>query len=214
MRDILSILSILIGIIALFIIFFIIFLYSGIKIYLKLNKNDNEIKADITVKLVAITIFSKKFSSNNRNNEREENKTIEDETKKIDEGSEKNNKEKWKELRQSYPLVKSNIVPIFDFIVVCINSIKLQKFDTHIIMGLSNFSDTAIFTGYIWGFSTILNLSNHFSLTAEPIFTKESIDFESELIFKIKLLKPFLGILKLFTRKTMLKLIWNLKDLT
>ena len=208
-----SILPILIGIIVLFIIFFVVFLFLGIKIYLKLNKKDNEFKIDITVKWVNINILSKKFSHNNENKEKNKDKIIEEENKKIDENSEKINKEKWNELKQLYPLIKSNINPVFDFMVVCINSIKLQKFDTHVIIGLSDFTDTAIFTGYIWAFSTFSNLSNHFNLTAEPIFTKETIDFESEIIFKINLLKPFLGALNLFRKKTMLKLIWNLKAL-
>ena len=213
MRDILSILSILIGIIALFIIFFTIFLFLGIKISLRLNKKDSEFKTDITVKWTAINIFSKKFSSNNRNKEKNKDKIIEEEVKKIDESSEKSNKEKWNEFKQLYSLIKPNIIPIFDFILICINSTKLEKFDTHILLGLSDFTDTATFTGYIWAFSALSNLSNHFSLTAEPIFTKEAIDFESEIIFKIKLLKPFFGVLNLFRRKTMLKLIWNLKAL-
>jgi len=212
MRDILSILFILIGIIALFIIFFIIFLFLGIKVYLRLNKKDNEFKLDITVKWAAINIFSKKFSYNNENNEENKDKIIE-EKNKIDENNEKINIEKWNEFKKLYPLIKSNIIPIFDFMVVCINSIKLEKFNTHIIIGFSDFTDTATFTGYIWAFSTLPNLSNHFSLSAEPIFTKEAIDFESEIIFKIKLLKPFFAVLNLFRRKTMLKLIWNLKAL-
>jgi hypothetical protein len=208
----LSILSIFIGVIVLFIIFFIIFLFLGLKIYLKLNKKDNKFKAVITVKWTVINIFSKKFPIPDENKKKIENKSIEKEKKEIDQSKEKSSK-KWKDFIQLYPLLKSNINPIFDYILICIDSIKLQKFDTHIIIGLSSFTDTATFTGYIWAFSTIPKLSDHFTLTAEPIFTKETIDFESEIIFKIKLLKPFLGILKLFTKKTMLKLIWNLRVL-
>jgi hypothetical protein len=210
-RDILSILSILIIIIILFFIFFIS-LSLGLKIYLKLNNNYNGFKTNIIVKWMTITIFSKTFTSINiENNKKNEDKANEKETKKIAKKKKKTYKEKWKDFKQLYPLIKSNIAPILDFIIVCVDSIKLQKFNTHITIGLSSFTDTATFTGYIWAFSTIPNLSNHFNLTAEPNFTKEAIDFESEIIFKIKLLKPSFAILKLFARKTMLKLIWNLR---
>jgi len=210
MRDILSFLSILIILIiliALFFIFFMIFLYLGFKIYLNLNKDEDGFNADITIKWIAINVFSKKLTLDDLKNKNSEKK-------EIDEESEKSFKEMWNEFKRMYPLIKSNITPIFDFLNVCIHSVKLQKFNTHITLGLSSFSDTATYTGYIWAFSTVPNLSEHFNLTAEPNFTKEAIDFESEIIFKIKLLKPFFAMLKLIARKSMLKLIWNFRVLT
>lgn len=185
----------------------------GLKIYLNLNKKNNEFKVAIGVKWLNINIFSKKFKYNDENKKKIDKKPIKKENKKVDENKEKSTKEKLKDFIQLYPLIKSNIIPIFDFIMICIDSIKLQRFDTDIQIGLSSFSDTATVTGYIWAFSSLLNLSNQFNLTAEPIFTRESIDFESQIIFKIKLLKPFLGVLNLFKRKTMIKLLWNLRAL-
>ena len=212
-----SILSILIIIIALLFIFFIIFLSLGLKIYLKLNKENDEFKADITVKLIVISIFSKKFTFDTNDIIKSLSQIKEEES---DEKKEKTNKEDGNDLKQKlndlkglYPLITSNITYLFDFIAECIYSVQLQKFNTHISLGLSSFTDTATYTGYIWAFSAIPNLSNNFSLTAEPNFIEEAIDFESEIIFKIKLLKPFLATLKLFTRKSMLKLIWNLRVL-
>jgi hypothetical protein len=204
-------------IIALLFIFFLISLYLGLKIYLKLIKDDDGFKADITVKWIAITVFSKKFpyttEDKKKVEDREKKKKVKEKKAKKSEKKEKSNKEKWEDFKRLYPLIKPNIFPILDFFIVCIDSIKLQKFDTHISLGLSSFSDTAIYTGYIWAFSTVPNLSSHFNLTAEPNFTKEAINFESEIIFNIKLLKPFFAMLKLIVRKSMIRLMWNLRVL-
>lgn len=41
----------------------------------------------------------------------------------------------------------------------------------------------------------------------EPLFTKKTVDFQSEILFKIKLLKPAGKLLKLLTKRSLVKLI-------
>ncbi|WP_225370187.1 DUF2953 domain-containing protein [Methanobrevibacter arboriphilus] len=94
-----------------------------------------------------------------------------------------------------------------------LSSIELKSFKTHLILGFSSPVDTATILGYIWAFSAAPNMHKSFSLSAEPVFNREIMNFKSEISFKINLLKPALKIFKLLTKKSMIKLILKSRKL-
>ncbi len=173
----------------------------------KVNKTEinkgTEINKSEDIKAEDIKAEGTKTEVNNDKND----KDIEDTDKKED-------KSTWEDIKPLIPLIRKNLDYIFDFLGTCLNSVSLKRFNTHIILGLSSYADTANKVGSIWAFSHVANLYDGFNLTAEPIFNKEAIDIDSEIIFKIRLLSLVKGILKLLTKKDMIKLILKARELS
>ncbi|MEA4956943.1 hypothetical protein SDC9_07489 [bioreactor metagenome] len=229
------IIEIIVGLIIFIIILILIFLYFGLNINIFLNKRGNDFKGQIEVKFSIFKIFSKNFPDDEKNkkpeNDKKENikrksndikdknssEDLDDELNKNnsakdkDNVKDKNSKNKLNEFRELFPLISTNFWDILDLIESLLYSVNLKKFKLHLILGFSSPVNTATTLGYIWAFSATPNLSKSFNLSAEPIFNKEIFDFESEIVFKISLLKPVLKIFKLLTKKSMIKLILKLR---
>jgi len=212
---ILEIMAILVVFIA---IFTFLFLFIGLKVNINLNKESSDFKGQIEIKWAFIKIFSKKFPDNDtevkvdKKEDKKRNKN--NESKKTSEHDDNKKKNQFNDFKSVIILIKKNFDDIFDLFFVCINSIKLEKFNTNISLGFSSPVDTVNVVAHIWAFSAIPNLSKHFYLSAVPVFTKETIDFNSELSFKINLLRPALKLLRLITKKSMIELILKLRKLS
>lgn len=163
-----DILYLILRIIAIIIIFIIIllflFLYFGIKANIKLNKDDNDFNGIIEVRWTFIKIFSKNLNDND--------KDIKNKNKKDN----KRDKKNWRNLDLYSLYLKIYFNDIFSFILVCINSISIKKFNTSLKLGFSSPVCTVKVVSYIWIFSAIPNRSKYFYLSAEPIFVKETVD--------------------------------------
>lgn len=232
------ILEIILFLIIFIIILLLIFLYVGLDINIFLNKKENDFKGHIEVKWSFIKIFSKNFpdieenNKNSKNNKDSKNKNNKvnnkintkdtDDKSSNDEKKEKNDKKerkdkksknKWNEFKTLFPLIKINFWDIVDLIKSILSSIELKSFKTHLVLGFSSPVDTATILGYIWAFSATPNMHKSFSLSAEPVFNREIMNFKSEISFKINLLKPALKIFKLLTKKSMIKLILKSRKL-
>lgn len=194
-----------------------IFLFLGLDIRILLNKEKNDFKGLFEIKFLNLKIFSKNFSSNDfKTPKKEKNRSKDKNFKKTNskKNNEKQNKNKWNDIKELIILLKENLNHFLNFINTCINSIKIEKFDAEILFGFNSYVDTATTVGYIWGLFEVLNGIKPFNLSAEPIFTKETLDFKSEIFFNINLLKPVLSFLKLFKRKSMFKLLFILRRLS
>jgi len=202
-RMILEIIALLIVFIVLFVF---LFLFIGLKVNINLNKKSTDFKGQIEIKWAFIKIFSKKFPDKDNGDKVDRNDGDKSEIK-----SEKNQFSGFKSL---IPIIRKNFDDIVDLFLTCINSIKLEKFNTNILLGFSSPVDTVNVVGRIWAFSAIPNLSKHFYLSAVPVFTKETIDFNSEIALKINLLRPVGKLLRLLTKKSMIELILKSRKLS
>ena len=234
------ILEIILFLIIFIIILLLIFLYVGLDINIFLNKKENGFKGHIEVKWSFIKIFSKNFPDIEENNKDSKNKDSKnnkdfkngnnkvnnnintkdtddedsnDEKKEKNDKKDKKSKNKWNEFKTLFPLIKINFWDIIDLIKSILSSIELKRFKTHLILGFSSPVDTATILGYIWAFSATPNMHKSFSLSAEPVFNREIMNFKGEISFKINLLKPALKIFKLLTKKSMIKLILKSRKL-
>lgn len=198
------ILEIIAIIIVFIVIFLFLFLLIGLKVDLDLNKENSDFKGQIEIKWAFIKILSKKFPDNDNEDKVD---------KKEDKRHDKNKKNQFNDFKSLISLIKKNFDDIIDLFSVCINSIKLKEFNTNISLGFSSPVDTVNVVGHIWAFSAIPNLSKHFYLSVEPVFTKETIDFNSKVTFKISLLRPTVKLLRLLTKKSMIELILKSRNL-
>ncbi|KZX16454.1 hypothetical protein MBCUT_08400 [Methanobrevibacter cuticularis] len=215
MDDIIDFIAIFFGILVLIVLIIFLILFIGLQVHIKSNNMNQEFDFNIRIKLFFINIYSKTFPRNDRNEKDLKKKTSKEKTH----GSENNKndknegfKENWDNYKSLIPLMKENFSPIVDFFILAFRSIELEYFNTTIKLGLSNPSDTAISFGYIQILFLVFNSSKNLSFSAEPIFNKEVFEYDSEIIFKIKLFKPLLGLFRLFSKKSMLKLIWKIRS--
>ena len=178
-------------IIAIIIVFIVIllflFLLIGMKVNINLSKKDSNFEGLVEIKWIFIKIFSKNFHEHDdieENNEKRENQ--------------------FKDLKSLIQLIQKNFDDILDLLLTCIDSISLEKLYTNISLGFSSPVDTVNVVGHIWAFSSVFNLRKDFYLSAQPVFTKETIDFDSEICFKIHLLRPVVKLLNLLTKKSII----------
>lgn len=204
----------IIAIIIIFIaIFLFLFLLVGLKVNINLNKENSDFKGQIDIKWAFIKIFSKNFPENDKDNEDEtEDEADEIEDEKVNKKNE-SLKNQFNDFKDMLPLIKKNFDDIFELLLVCINSIKLEKFNSHISLGFSSPVGTVNVVGSIWAFQAVSNLSENFYLSVVPVFTHETIDFHSEIVFKISLLRPAGKLSRLLTKKSMIELIWKSRKL-
>jgi hypothetical protein len=198
----LNFLTIFFEILGIVLILIFIILYIGLKISINLKKEDNVFNGIIEIKCLCIKIYSKTFNSKNSKHS---------DKNKISNFNVDNFMDKLLNFKKLIPNIRKNRSQIFAFCVICIKSIKLEKFNTHIVLGLHSPVDTSIILGYLWAFSAVFNSFNHFNLSGEPNYIKETVDFNSEIIFKLSLIKPLIGFLKLISNRSILNLIINLK---
>jgi hypothetical protein len=59
----------------------------------------------------------------------------------------------------------------------------------------------------------MINIHNKYSLNVVADFTKEVLDFDSEIVLQIRLLKPVLALLIFITTKSGLELVKQLRNL-
>jgi hypothetical protein len=180
-------------------------------------KKEEKFKGSVEIKWLIFKIFYKELNNfHTRDKHKKSDKDLKSDVSKDKDNTEDNKENKnitLKEGKEIISLLRKNSDRIFSFIITSISSIKLEKFDTNVILGLSSPVDTVKIVGSIWAFSAIPNSSKHFKLSAEPVFCTEKVDFESEIIFKIKLLKPAIKLINMLSRKSMIDLILKLRRL-
>lgn len=211
-------------IITLIILSLIVFLIVGLNIFIKFKKKDTDFKLNIEVKWSFLKIFHKDIEKIEDLLSDDLEKPLEDEEENTENSSNENKdnifkrilkeiKEPDDDIKELVSLIKVNLNPIFDFIKTCLRSVSLEKLYLDINLGLSSPVDTVLTVSRISTIFLMPNLNNRCEVYAEPVFTEEVIDFNSELNIKINLFKPFLKFLSLLKRRSILELIWKIKIL-
>ncbi len=174
-------------------------------ISLNLNKTGGLMEGTFKIKWLKITLITKKFPEKGKDKDEKEDKDEEDKEKKSEFSRE--------DLTKTLLLLMQSRKYFLKFFKMVWHSFSLEKFKLHIILGWSSPVDTAITMGYIWSAMAILAIFPALDFSARPDFSKERIDGNAFLKFKIQLIKPFLGILWLLTKKPVRSLLWNLKKM-
>lgn len=207
------------------IILFIIFLglFFGIRISLKLNKKKSELNGILKIIIFnQIVILKKEYPEIEEEKKDSKLKIVynkiknllpkkekEEEVEESEEEKEDSSiTEQWETVKPLIPYIKK-IIPRFTyFLKKIINSIQINKFYFHLNFGISNYAETAKILGYFWSFAAIPNgLFKSCSITAQPIFIEETIDFNLDIDIKIKLLTIIHRVLQLIINKDIFILI-------
>lgn len=163
------------------------------------------------IKWLKITIINKKFPEKVKDETKDEKDKEKDKEKGKE--SEKESEFSLEDITNTLHLLIQSRQYFLKFFKAIWDSFSIEKFKVNIILGWSSPVDTAISMGYIWSAVAIFTIFSSFDFSARPDFSKERIDGNAFLKFKIQLIKPFLGILWLLTKKPVRSLLWNLKKL-
>lgn len=180
-------LNILTMIILIIILFIIIFLYIGIKISINYKKTGPKFEGFVNILILKrIKIYSIIL--------------LED-------------KSEDKDFKKIYKLSKPFLKDFKIFLNKFLKCVKVESLENHVILGLTSYSDTVKYIGYIWIVSLLIsNTFPNAKLSAEPCFTEEIIDFKGKGNIKINLLKLIKPTLELLSKKEIRKFIRDVKN--
>lgn len=223
-----TIITTLLIILAALVAIILLLLSVSFHISLKLFKNGGIINGLVEIRWFKIRLFAREFPEEKEDTEEKGDK--EDKEKKPDisaekEKSTKKSKEekpstysklskfKWADIKKILSLSGESFPHFLKFFKSLWGSVNLERFDFYLIFGLSSPVDTAKILGCFWAAASAINLSPKADIFAEPSFVEEKIDFESHITFQVRLIRPFMALLRLLTRISVLKLLWEFRRL-
>ncbi|MDO9046061.1 MAG: hypothetical protein Q7U35_12290 [Methanobacteriaceae archaeon] len=214
-----TIITTLLIILAALVAIILLLLSFSFHISLKLFKDGGIVKGLVEIRWFKIKLFTRKFPE-----EKEEIDEKKDKEQKTDLAAEKEkskeekfskssklSKFKWEDIKKILSLFGESLPHFLKFFKSLWVSINLEKFNFYLIFGLSSPVDTAKILGCFWAAAAVINLSPKADIFAEPSFLEEKIDFESDISFQVRLLGPFLALLRLLTRISVIKLLWEFR---
>lgn len=212
----------LIIIIALILIFSII-LYNGLRISLSSKKEKGIVKYEFKVTMLKIAIFKredakeiidiiKSKGSDDDSEENEEESESKDENCE-DDDDEKDNKslkEKYKEIKPILNELKKSKEELKIFLKNILKAINTKRLEGNLILGLTDHATTIKIASWIWSIGAIVNNEKTTSLTVDPRFKENIIDFEGKIELKINLLLLLIYSSVLLSKKNIRNLIKEL----
>jgi hypothetical protein len=211
-----TIITTLLIILAVLVTIILLLLSVSFHISLKLFKDGGIVKGLVEIRWFKIRLFTRKFPEEKEEKEDKDQKTdlsVEKEKSKEKKPSKssKISKLKWVDIKKILSLSGESLLHFMKFFKSLWGSINLERFNFYLIFGLSSPVDTAKILGCFWAAAAVINLSPKADIFAEPSFLEEKIDFESDISFQVRLLGPFLALLRLLTRISVLKLLWEFR---
>jgi hypothetical protein len=200
----LNFINIILGIILIILIIIFIGLFLGLRISLNLNKKGMNITGFIHIILFEkIAIIKKEFP--------DENKEESEEVEEV-ENTEESLKENYNKIKPVIPDIKQTLPYFYNFLKKSLKSIEINKFYFHIDFGFSSYTETAKLVGYFWSFAVIPNtLIKSCSLSACPIFTNPTLDFDADINIKIKVINMIPPLIQLITKKEFINLLKGIR---
>lgn len=189
-------------IILILILIILFFLYIGIEVKIEYKIKNTKFNILINLKFLNFNLFKKEIPK--EKNEKKDNSQVK---------NKKSIYEKYNEIKPLLITIKKSKKELINYLKIFYNSITLKKFNNYMEIGLSNYVDTAEIIGLISVLNIFPNLSDKIFLKTEPKFGEEILFVKGELYFKISLLKPILGILKLITYKNIREIIKKIIEL-
>ncbi len=201
-----TIIGVIILILAL-ILLLILFIPFHISFYL--NKREKDIRGNIQIKWLKIPIFKRSIP---------EKKEVKD--KEIEKKKEKK-KEKEKKTKLSidnvfkvinkFNAAFEHLIPILH---AFLKSIKLEKLSLNLNLGFTSPVNTALFSGYFWSVSSIINIIPLVNLSITPDFQKTRYDGSLDFELRFTLYRIVGASLKALTKKPVRELLWCIRKLS
>lgn len=94
-----------------------------------------------------------------------------------------------------------------------LRSTSFETFYLNLTLGLGDPADTAMFSGYFWAASSLLNSIPNAYISLEPDFLNEQIKIDITLKVKIRLFWVVAEIIKAFTKKPVRALFKELREI-
>lgn len=207
--DLLALLTVILIVLAVLLVVLLLLLLVSFHISLKFNKDGGKLNSQLEVRWLKIRFIRREFPE-----EKEEKIKKAIAKEKLEEEPEKPSKpRKWdlNDIKRIFSLFLESWPEFFNLLHQLWKSIKLENFNVHFILGLDSPVDTVKTVGYIWAASSLINMSQKVNISAQPSFDEEKIDLEGDISFGIRFLGPFLALLRMLTKKSVLKLLWELR---
>ena len=184
-------LNILLMIILLIIIFIFIILLFGIRLTAKWMKIESDYDGCVEILIFKkLKVYSFSLKSDGDDDEDDDEDYPERDIKKI--------------YKLTKPCFKYFKIFLHDFL----NSLSINKFENHLIIGFSNFAKTGEYIGYIWAISSVLSkLIPNSYLKSEPSFAGEVLNVKGSANIDISILKLIIPLIRLISKKEIRRLI-------
>lgn len=181
------------------ILLLILFIPFHISFYL--NKNEKDIRGNFKVSWLRIRLFKTNIPPKKKDKqEKPENK---------EEG------QKTKFTIDNIFMLLNKFTAAFDYLlpVLCafLNSVKLERLSLNLNLGFISPVNTALFSGYFWSVSSVLNIIPTLNLTITPDFQKPRYDGCFNFKLNLTLYRIFWASLKALTKKPVRELLWCIR---
>ena len=189
-------LNILLMIILIIILIILIILILGIKIILKFEKKDSEIKGCLKILILKyIKVYSTDLS-------RDDDEKDEDKKDKAP-----------KDGKKLFKLIKPCLSDLKSYLKKVLDTIKFNKFETHLVLGFSNFAKTGEYIGYVWAILSVLNtIIPNSQLTANPSFTESKLDLKGNIEIEIRVIALIIPTIQLLLKPEIRALIKGVRN--
>ena len=131
-------------------------------------------------------------------------------------------KEKEKEIESKFdinriPKIISLLIESWPYIERAFNgflkSTSFEIFYLNLTLGFGDPADTAMFSGYFWAVSSLLNVMPHVYISLKPDLLNERMEVDVTLKAKIRLFWIVIELIRAFTKKPVRKLFKELMDI-
>lgn len=194
-----TIIGVIILILAL-ILLLILFIPFHISFYL--NKRDKDIRGNIKLIWLKIPLLKRTIPP--------EKKEKKEEKKKEPEKKRKLNIDGMLKVINKLQAALKHLIPI---LYALIKSIKLEKLYLNLNLGFTSPVSTALFSGYFWSISSIINIIPPINLSITPDFQRTRYDGSFNFELSLTLYRIVWALLKALTKKPVWELIWSIRKL-
>ena len=195
--------------IALIIILSII-LYNGLKIILTVEKKRDKTKYLLKLSILKIPVFKRESTDENAGAKEDVDNEEEDDDEDEESKSKKGIVKKYKEIKPILMKLIDSKEELKGFLKNILKTIDIKRIEGNLTIGLSNPTTTLKVACWIWSMGAVVNSTEATSLTVDPRYTEEIIDFEGKLELKINLLLLLIYSLILLTKKKIRELIMEI----
>ncbi len=133
-----------------------------------------------------------------------------EQTQESDKSEDKSLKEKYEEIKPILNHLKNSKEELKKYLKDILKTIDLRKLEGNLIIGLDDHTTTVKIASLIWSIGAIVNSAKPASITVEPKFTEEVIDFEGKMELRINMLILLVCSLALLSKKNIRVLIKEL----
>lgn len=197
-----TIIGVIILILAL-ILLLILFIPFHISFYL--NKKEKDIRGNFQVRWLKIRLLKSKIPPEKKEKEKKKK-----EPEKKPEKKRKLNIDVVPKVLNKFQAAFKHLIPI---LCAFIKSIKFENLYLNLNLGFISPVNTALFSGYFWSVSSIINIIPSINLSITPDFQKTRYDGSLDFELNLTLYRIVWALLKALTKKPVRELIWCIRKL-